>query len=99
MDVRYHPTSLIPCPLCNQKVFLAYTNRLNSYRKILPKIVMPTIEEDPVDPQPAVLVTQEELVDIQNRVQEALVLARKRHAAGALLAKPEHVADLHMSPI
>ena len=99
MDVRYQPSSSSPCPLCNQKAYLAYHNRLNSYRKILPKIVMPTIDEEPVDPQPAVLATQEELVDIQNWVQQALVSARKRHAAGALLVESEHVVLSQMPPL
>lgn len=99
MDVRYQSSSYIPCPLCNQKVYLAYISKLNSFRKILPKIVMPTIEEEPVDPQPAVLATQEELDDVQRRVQHALFLARKRHAAGTLLAEPEYVVSFQASPL
>ena len=60
---------------------------------------MPTIEEEPVDPQPAVLATQEELDDVQRRVQQALFLARKRHAAGTLLAEPEYVVSFQASPL
>ena len=99
MDVEYQPSSFIPCPLCNQRVYLAYTKKMQSFKRILPKISLPTVEEEPVDPQPAVLVTQEELVDIQNRVQEALVLARKRHAAGALSVEPDHVVNFQMPPL
>ena len=95
MDVRY-PSSFIPCPLCNQRVYLAYTNKLNSYRKILPKIVLPTVEEEPVDPQPAALVTHDELEDIQKRVQEAIMFARKRHAAGT---QPVHVVANFQPPL
>ena len=100
MDVEYQPSSFIPCPLCNQRVYLAYINKMQSFRRILPKISLLTVEGEPVDPQPAVLVTQEELVDIQNRVRESLISARKRHVAGALTARPDHiVADFQMLPL
>ena len=99
MDVRYPTSSKIPCPLCNQKVYLFYVTKLNSYRKILPKLVLPTIEEEPEDPQPSVLLTKEELDGIQNHVQEALVWARKRHTAGTMLAEPEHVSTFQINPL
>lgn len=58
---------------------------------------MPTIEEEPVDPQPAVLVSQEELEDIRQRAHE---FARKRHVAGAPPVGPNHVVgNFQMPPL
>ena len=69
---------------------------MKSFRKILPKIVLPTVQEEAVDPQPAVLVSQEELTGIEISVQEALMSARTRHAAGVWLTEPSNVLNLQL---
>ena len=71
-----------PCLLCGQEVEKVYLKKLKSYRPILPKIVLETNTEDPVDPTLAPLVSGSELREIEHNVQEAVRKARKRHEAG-----------------
>ena len=75
MSLRYHP-----CLLCGQKV--AYLKKLKSYRPILPKIVLEVSDGEPVDPQPAQLVSEAERKAIECSVEEAVIKARKRHESG-----------------
>ena len=75
-------TRCSPCLLCGQSVDTVYLRKLQSFRPILPKIVLETVDEEPVDPMPAQLVSKAELTEIELRVQEALRAARKRHTAG-----------------
>ena len=77
MSLRYYP-----CLLCGQEVEKVYLKKLKSYRPILPKIVLETITEDPVDPTLVQLVSESELRKIEHNVQEAVREARKRHEAG-----------------
>lgn len=74
MSLRYYP-----CLLCGQEV--AYLKKLKSYRSILPKITLEVSEGDPVDPQPAQLVSESEMKTIEHSVQKAVNEARKRHEA------------------
>ena len=75
MSLRYYP-----CLLCGQEV--AYLKKLKSYRPILPKIVLEVSAGEPVDPQPAQLVSEAERKTIEHIVEKAVREARKRHEAG-----------------
>ena len=78
MDARYQP-----CPFCDQIVDMNFVRKMKSFRKILPKIVLTATDEEPVDPCPA-LITSEELIKIC--VEQAITGARKRHFAGSISA-------------
>ena len=66
-----------PCLLCGQKV--ACLKKTKSYRPILPKIVLGVLPGEPVDPQPAQLVSGTMMAAIADGVQEAIKEARKHH--------------------